>query len=195
MQSKKNQNEIFNEKIQEIYEKINISKDNISKYINNKKKSISRILLVLSQENNTYNTTLNSNIINYENQTILEKILENEKNFINYFYNKIISQNEKKEIINYIINKYKKISGISISKTINKELKITFNFCEELLNNKIKFFIILSILTEENYKLIEYSPKNINYEFYLLELNLTKNLTNFLCKIINNELIPFIRNK
>jgi len=174
-----NKKEIFSQKIQEIYENMNNSKKNINQHIKIQKEKISRIS----------NELLNKNINNFskENQTILEKLFENQKNFFDYFYNNEISQNEKNEIINFIINKIKKISGISISKTNKNELKINFDFCEK--NN---FFIILSI-QKEKFTLIDFSPKNINFEPYLLELNLTKNLTNFLCKIINNELIFFLK--
>ena len=164
-----NQKEIFNQKIKEIHENLNNSKKNILEHIKIQKEKISRISNEISNEKKIFST---------ENQTILEKLFENEKNFFNYFYNKKINENEKIEIINFIINKIKKISGISISKS-NKNLKIEF------LN---KFFIILQI-SKEKFNLIDFFPKNINFEPYLIELNLTKNLTNFLCKIINNEFI------
>ena len=167
-----NQKEIFAQKINEIYEKMNESKKNINQHIKIQKEKITRIS----------NELLNKNTKNFsnENQTILEKLFETEKNFFNYFYNTEISQKEKIEIINFIINKMKKISGISISKTNKNELKINFDF-------KKNFFIILQI-QKEKFTLIDF-PKNINFDAYLLELNLTKNLTNFLCKIIINEII------
>ena len=164
-----NQKEIFTQKIKEIHENLNNSKKNILEHIKIQKEKISRISNEISNEKKIFST---------ENQTILEKLFENEKNFFNYFYNTKINENEKIEIINFIINKIKKISGISISKS-NKNLKIEF------LN---KFFIILQI-SKEKFNLIDFFPKNINFENYLIELNLTKNLTNFLCKIINNEFI------
>ena len=164
-----NQKEFFTQKIKEIHENLNNSKKNILEHIKIQKEKISRISNEISNEKKIFST---------ENQTILEKLFENEKNFFNYFYNKKINENEKIEIINFIINKIKKISGISISKS-NKNLKIEF------LN---KFFIILQI-SKEKFNLIDFFPKNINFEPYLIELNLTKNLTNFLCKIINNEFI------
>ena len=164
-----NQKENFTQKIKEIHENLNNSKKNILEHIKIQKEKISRISNEISNE---------KKIFSYENQTILEKLFENEKNFFNYFYNNKINEKEKIEIINFIINKIKKISGISISKS-NKNLKIEF------LN---KFFIILQI-SKEKYNLIDFFPKNINFEHYLIELNLTKNLTNFLCKIINNEFI------
>ena len=163
-----NQKEIFNQKIKEIHENLNNSKKNIFEHIKIQKEKITRISNEISNEKKIFST---------ENQTILEKLFENEKNFFNYFYNNKINENEKIEIINFIINKIKKISGISISKS-NKNLKIEF------LN---KFFIILQI-SKEKFNLIDFYPKNINFEPYLIELNLTKNLTNFLCKIINNEI-------
>ena len=167
-----NQKEIFSQKINEIYKKMNESKKNINQHIKIQKEKITRIS----------NELLNKNTKNFsnENQTILEKLFETEKNFFNYFYNTEISQKEKIEIINFIINKMKKISGISISKTNKNELKINFDF-------KKNFFIILQI-QKEKFTLIDF-PKNINFDAYLLELNLTKNLTNFLCKIIINEII------
>jgi hypothetical protein len=164
-----NQKEIFTQKIKEIHENLNNSKKNIFEHIKIQKEKITRISNEISNEKKIFST---------ENQTILEKLFENEKNFFNYFYNTKINENEKIEIINFIINKIKKISGISISKS-NKNLKIEF------LN---KFFIILQI-SKEKFNLIDFFPKNINFEPYLIELNLTKNLTNFLCKIINNEFI------
>ena len=164
-----NQKEIFTQKIKEIHENLNNSKKNILEHIKIQKEKITRISNEISNEKKNFS---------YENQTILEKLFENEKNFFNYFYNNKINENEKIEIINFIINKIKKISGISISKS-NKNLKIEF------LN---KFFIILQI-SKEKFNLIDFFPKNINFEPYLIELNLTKNLTNFLCKIINNEII------
>ena len=169
-----NQKEIFNQKIKEIHENLNNSKKNILEHIKIQKEKISRISNEISNEKNS----TEKKIFSPEKKTILEKLFENEKNFFNYFYNNKINENEKIEIINFIIYKIKKISGISISKS-NKNLKIEF------LN---KFFIILQI-SKEKFNLIDFYPKNINFEPYLIELNLTKNLTNFLCKIINNEII------
>ena len=87
---------------------------------------------------------------------------------------------------------YKEITGISISRTNELNLKIRFDF----LCGKNEYYIILSYDNNNknknaNYNVISIHPEKINYKNYVEELNQTKDINLFLSKIINYELIPF----
>ena len=140
-------------------------------------------------------TDINKNIYS-QNDTlalspnnIVEKIL---KEYIKY--NEFLSINKNKENSD-IIKLYKEITGISISRTNELNLKIRFDFlCE-----KNEYYIILSYDNKKNnnsnYDVISINPEGINYEIYMEELNKTQDINLFLCKLINYELIPFYENE
>lgn len=92
-------------------------------------------------------------------------------------------------LINDILIRYQNISGISIEKTKEKYLKITFHFIKD--NN---YYIILSVTDNSVYNIIEVCPQTLNAQSYLKELNLTKNLTLFLVKLINKEILSNMNN-
>ena len=140
-------------------------------------------------------TDINKNIYS-QNDTlalspnnIVEKIL---KEYIKY--NEFLSINQNKENSD-IIKLYKEITGISISRTNELNLKIRFDF----LCGKKEYYIILSYDKNKsknpNYNVISINPEGINYKMYMEELNKTQDINLFLCKLINYELIPFYENE
>ena len=140
-------------------------------------------------------TDINKNIYSQNDSlalspnNIIEKIL---KEYIKY--NEYLSINKNKENSD-IIKLYKEITGISISRTNELNLKIRFDFlCE-----KNEYYIILSYDNKKNnnsnYDVISINPEGINYKIYMEELNKTQDINLFLCKLINYELIPFYENE
>ena len=130
--------------------------------------------------NNT-NLTLSSN----------NKIENPLKEYIKF--NEYISNIDNKEINSIndnLIKEYQKITGISISRTKDLNLKINFNF----LGEKNEYFIILSF-NNSIFNVVDISPKDINYKKYNIENYNTKDITLFLCQLINYELIPHYQNK
>ena len=136
-------------------------------------------------------TDINKNIYSQNDNlalspnNIVEKIL---KEYIKY--NEFLSINQNKENSD-IIKLYKEITGISISRTNELNLKIRFDF----LCGKNEYYIILSYDKNKsknpNYNVISINPEGINYKMYMEELNKTQDINLFLCKLINYELIPF----
>ena len=144
---------------------------------------------------------INSNIYAQKNELALssnnyiENIL---KEYIKY--NEYLSSSDNEEIndINANIMKlYKETTGISISRTNELNLKIRFDF----LCGKNEYYIILSYDNDKdknkhsNYDVISIYPEEIKYKQYLEELNKTQDISLFLCKLINYELIPFHEHK
>ena len=126
-----------------------------------------------------------NNYISLSPNNCVEKIL---KEYIKY--NEFLLFDKKKDNSD-IIKLYKEITGISVSRTNELNLKIRFDFlCE-----KNEYYIILSYdndkNTKSNYEVISIYPEGINYKIYLEELNRTQDISLFLCKLINYELIPF----
>ena len=121
---------------------------------------------------------------------IIENIL---KEYI--IYNESLLSNENKESISTnenIMKLYKEITGISISRTNELNLKIRFDF----LCGKNEYYIILSYDNSNknknaNYNVITIHPEAINYKNYVEELNKTQDINLFISKLINYELIPF----
>ena len=140
-------------------------------------------------------TDINKNIYSQNDNlalspnNIIEKIL---KEYIKY--NEYLSINKNKENSD-IIKLYKEITGISISRTNELNLKIRFDF----LCGKNEYYIILSYDKNKsknpNYNVISINPEGINYKMYMEELNKTQDINLFLCKLINYELIPFYENE
>ena len=152
-----------------------ISKDNIKKEkILKKLDSITAKSLSIIDINKKY--------ISLSSNNILEKILNECIN-----YNEYLLLYENKEVNNDIVKLYKEITGISISKTNELYLKIRFDF---LCSENIEYYILLSF-NNNVYNLIYINPEEIICDAYLEELNKTKDINMFLCKLINYELIPF----
>lgn len=152
-----------------------ISKDNIKKEkILKKLDSITAKSLSIIDINKKY--------ISLSSNNILEKILNECIN-----YNEYLLLYENKEVNNDIVKLYKEITGISISKTNELYLKIRFDF---LCSENIEYYILLSF-NNNVYNLIYINPEEIICDAYLEELNKTKDINTFLCKLINYELIPF----
>ena len=162
----------------------NIQKNNaIKEKIINKLDAITKTSsLLLDMNKNIYSQ---NNSIALSPNNCLEKIL---KEYIKY--NEFLSFDKNKEISD-IIKLYKEITGISISRTNELNLKIRFDF----LCGKNEYYIILSYdnnkNTKSNYEVISINPEGINYKIYVEELNKTQDISLFLCKLINYELIPF----
>ena len=152
-----------------------ISKDNIKKEkILKKLDSITAKSLSIIDINKKY--------ISLSSNNILEKILNECIN-----YNEYLLLYENKEVNNDIVKLYKEITGISISKTNELNLKIRFDF---LCSENIEYYIILSF-NNNIYNIIYINPEEIICDAYLDELNKTKDINMILCKLINYELIPF----
>ena len=139
-------------------------------------------------------TDINKNIYSQNNNLTLSSnnIIENIlKKYIEYNECLLCNEIEEKNDTNEIIMKlYKEITGISISRTNELNLKIKFDF----LSDKYEYYIIISYDNDKNiscYDVISFYPEEINYKLYLEELNKTKDINLFLCKLINYELIPF----
>ena len=137
---------------------------------------------------------VNKNIYSGNTNLSLSSNNKVEKSLKEYIkFNEYISNIDAKEInsINEnIINEYQKITGISISRTKDLNLKINFNF----LGEKNEYFIILSF-NNSIFNVVDINPKDINYKKYNIEHYNTKDITLFLCKLINYELIPHYQNK
>ena len=168
--------------IKKSIEKNNILKEKIIQKID----TISDTAISLTDINkNIYSQ--NNNLVLSSNNTI-ENIL---KKYIEYNECLLCNEIEEKNDANENIMKlYKEITGISISRTNELNLKIKFDF----LSDKYEYYIIISYDNDKNnssYNVISIYPEEINYKLYLQELNKTQDINLFLCKLINYELIPF----
>ena len=155
--------------------------NNISKNNSQKEKIFKKLNFIEKESKQIIN--INKTNISLSSNNLLERIL---KECIKY--NEFLSVYSNKEINNDIIKLYKNITGISISKTNELNLKIRFDF---LCDNNIEYYIILSY-ENNKYNIISITPDEINLDKkYLEELNITKDINLFLCKLINFELIPY----
>ena len=168
--------------IQKSIEKNNILKENIIKKID----SITTTAISLTDINK--NIYSQNNTLSLSSNNIIENIL---KKYIEYNESLLLKKTEEKNDTNEIIMKlYKEITGISISRTNELNLKIKFDF----LSDKYEYYIIISYDNGKNnscYDVISIYPEEINFKLYLEELNKTNDINLFLCKLINYELIPF----
>ena len=132
---------------------------------------------------------LNKSIYPYNNNLSFPSNNRIENTLKEYMkYNEYLEKNDSKDInlLNEnILKEYYKITGISISRTPNSNLKIDFNF----LKGKNNYYIILAF-DKSIFKVVEINPKDINYKKYIYEINKANEITLFLCKLINYELIP-----
>ena len=159
------QNENFNSDQEKILNKIDSIFNEICSLNDSSNRSGENIDKLIYTSKNKINNLLKENI-KYNNS--LEKI----------------SNDKIKLINNNIINEYKKITGILISKTNDNNLRIDFSFLTD-------YFLILSIKNNEIYDVVTINPSEINYKEYLNELNINKDISLFLCKLINYELVPY----
>ena len=158
-----------------------------------KEKIINKIELIAKTASSL--TDINKNIYSQNNNLALSpnNIVENIlKEYIKYNEYLLINKNKENSDI---IKLYREITGISISRTNELNLKIRFDFlCE-----KNEYYIILSYDNKKNnnsnYDVISINPEGINYKIYMEELNKTQDINLFLCKLINYELIPFYENE
>lgn len=112
-------------------------------------------------------------------------------------FNKIHSRNkeikkmieeEKDEIVNKVLNEYKMITGISVERIDNKTMKIIFNFTKK----EDEFYIIL-YFEKECFIVKKIVPEKIKLEKYLNNnQDSIQNLTFFLVKLINYDIIPLL---
>ena len=109
-------------------------------------------------------------------------------------YNENLENKEKNDfslINDDIMAEYKKITGISISRTEELYLKINFDF----LSEKNEYYLVLSFNDNLIFNVEEICPKELEYKKYLDEYCQAKDITLFLCKLINYELIPHYLSK
>ena len=116
----------------------------------------------------------------------IENLLKEYINFNELFQNK---NNDLDGLNEQILKQYKNITGISICRTDDLNLKINLNF----LGNNREYYIIISHKNSV-YNIVDINPKEINYKKYVDELNINQDLTLFLCRLINYEFIPFCKN-
>ena len=124
------------------------------------------------------NIYLNNNNLSLSSNNKTENIL---KECIKY--NIFLQNKEKKDfnaINDKIIKEYNKVTGISISRTDDLNLKIDFNF----LGEKNEYYIILSF-QKNIFSVVDINPKDINYKKYINQHNKADDITIFLCKLIN----------
>ena len=167
--------------IQKSIEKNNLLKEKIIKKI----ESITTKAISLSDVNT--NIYSQNNTLSLSSNNIIENIL---KKYIEYNESLLFKTEEKNATNEIIMKLYKEITGISISRTNELNLKIKFDF----LSDKYEYYIIISYNNDKNnscYDVISIYPEEINYKLYLEELNKTNDINLFLCKLINYELIPF----
>ena len=108
-------------------------------------------------------------------------------------YNIFLQNRENKDlnsINDNIIKEYNKVTGISISRTDDLNLKIDFDF----LGEKNEYYILLSF-QKNILSIVDINPKDINYKKYIDQYNKADDITIFLCKLINYELSPHYQNK
>ena len=167
--------------IQKSIEKNNLLKEKIIKKI----ESITTKAISLTDVNT--NIYSQNNTLSLSSNNIIENIL---KKYIEYNESLLFKTEEKNATNEIIMKLYKEITGISISRTNELNLKIKFDF----LSDKYEYYIIISYDNDKNnscYDVISIYPEEINYKLYLEELNKTNDINLFLCKLINYELIPF----
>ena len=167
--------------IQKSIEKNNLLKEKIIKKI----ESITIKAISLTDVNT--NIYSQNNTLSLSSNNIIENIL---KKYIEYNESLLFKTEEKNATNEIIMKLYKEITGISISRTNELNLKIKFDF----LSDKYEYYIIISYNNDKNnscYDVISIYPEEINYKLYLEELNKTNDINLFLCKLINYELIPF----
>ena len=167
--------------IQKSIEKNNLLKEKIIKKI----ESITTKAISLTDVNT--NIYSQNNTLSLSSNNIIENIL---KKYIEYNESLLFKTEEKNATNEIIMKLYKEITGISISRTKELNLKIKFDF----LSDKYEYYIIISYNNDKNnscYDVISIYPEEINYKLYLEELNKTNDINLFLCKLINYELIPF----
>ena len=167
--------------IQKSIEKNNLFKEKIIKKI----ESITTKAISLTDVNT--NIYSQNNTLSLSSNNIIENIL---KKYIEYNESLLFKTEEKNATNEIIMKLYKEITGISISRTNELNLKIKFDF----LSDKYEYYIIISYNNDKNnscYDVISIYPEEINYKLYLEELNKTNDINLFLCKLINYELIPF----
>ena len=107
-------------------------------------------------------------------------------------YNIILQNKENKDLPSVndeILKEYNKVTGISISRTKDLNLKIDFDF----LGVKNEYYIILSF-QKNIFCVVDINPKDINYKKYIEQHNKSEDITTFLCKLVNYELIPYYQN-
>ena len=167
--------------IQKSIEKNNLLKEKIIKKI----ESITTKAISLTDVNT--NIYSQNNTLSLSSNNIIENIL---KKYIEYNESLLFKTEEKNATNEIMMKLYKEITGISISRTNELNLKIKFDF----LSDKYEYYIIISYDNDKNiscYDVISFYPEEINYKLYLEELNKTNDINLFLCKLINYELIPF----
>ena len=139
-------------------------------------------LSLIDMNKNIYSLNNNLSLSNSSIENTLKEYIK---------YNEFLSNKDKEvdSMNETILKKYKEITGISIYKTEDLNLKINFDF----LGEKDEYYIILSH-HNSIYKVLDINPKEINYKKYMDELNKSQDISLFLCKLVNYELIPYYQN-
>ena len=137
---------------------------------------------------NNKNIYMKNNNLSLSSNNKLENNLKECIKYNMYLQNK--NNNEINSLNDNIIKEYNKVTGISISRTEDLNLKINFNF----LGEKNEYYIILSF-QKDKFSVVDISPKDVNYKKYNAQHNKAEDISLFLCKLINYELIPHYESK
>ena len=131
----------------------------------------------------TMNDSPLSDIVDFfkENKPSLLRIFNQEDSLSS----KILNKNE----LILILKHYKDITGLIISQKGTNLFKIEFNYSS---NGETRKGYLILYYNNHLYEIKEIFPKDIDYEPYLMELNLTEDKALFLSKLILNE---YINNK
>ena len=113
-----------------------------------------------------------------ENKPSLLRIFNQEEN--------LSSKNFNKKELKSILKHYKDITGLIISQLETNLFKIEVNYCT---NGENRNGYLVLYYHNHLYEIKEIFPNDIDYEPYLMELNLTEDRALFLSKLILNEYI------
>lgn len=119
----------------------------------------------------------------------IERLFKENKPSLLRVYNQEVECNSKEldvNELNSIIKHYQDITGLLITQEEKNLFKIEFNFKSN--EHSKKRYIVISYLNHL-YEIKEIFPSSIDYEPYLVELNLTEDRAMFLSRLILNEYI------
>ncbi len=175
--------ELDNEKFQiDLIHQNKISKTKFFKKLDSLVNGVSSLM------DNNKNIYMKNNNLSLSSNNKLENNLKECIKYNMYLQNK--NNNEINSLNDNIIKEYNKVTGISISRTEDLNLKINFNF----LGEKNEYYIILSF-QKDKFSVVDISPKDVNYKKYNAQHNKAEDISLFLCKLINYELIPHYESK
>ena len=154
---------------------------NVTSYFEFKKNLISNLSLRLNEKENEIEKE-NQNFSEFKMDKIYNKVHKRNKEI------QKMKEEEKEEIVDKVLIQYKLMTGILVERIDNKTMKINFNFT----NKENEYYIIL-FFENECFYVKKIFPEEIKLDKYLNNnKDIVQNLTLFLVKLINYEIIPLI---